>query len=316
MTKISNILKTQFNIKCTDMVETIGGLSASAYKIKTDSDSFFLKIYDKKLTQTPIWIENIDKYMPILLWLNENSELKGKIVRPIVTICGSYRYEDDESVYILFDYIEGETIAKKPLTNSQVIEIAEIMAHLHSFGQEIPINMDGIKESFDVPFCYSLENYIEDSYITSPDDIKSILKPCLEQLIIKINEVKLLSHKVKQKNCKMVLCHTDAHGWNLMQSDHLVLVDWEGMKLAPAESDLFMFAVKDYWDTFLKHYNAIRPEFELDKDMLSFYVFRRKLEDIWAFLESILYDDLSNERRKSDLVHLSNECKNLCAFCF
>lgn len=149
MDKIGNILKTQFDIECTDIVETIGGLSASAYKIKTDDDSFFLKVYDKKLTQTTIWIENIDNYMPILLWLNENTELKGKIIRPIITNFGSYRYEDVENVYILFDYIEGETIAKKPLTNTQVIEIAEIMAHLHSFGQEIPLNMDNIKETFD-----------------------------------------------------------------------------------------------------------------------------------------------------------------------
>ena len=316
MDKISNILKTQFNIECTDVVETIGGLSASAYKIKTDNESFFLKVYDKKLTQTPIWIENIDNYMPILLWLNENTKLKGKITRPRMTSSGSYRYKDDDNVYILFDYIEGEAIANKPLTNTQVIEIADIMAHLHSYGQEIPIKMDKIKETFDVPFCFSLENYIEDSYNTSPDDIKLILQPCLEQLILKINEVKLLSNKVKQKNNKMVLCHTDAHGWNIMQSENLVLVDWEGMKLAPAEADLFMFAVKDYWDIFFKHYKAIRPKFELNEEMLSFYVFRRKLEDIWAFLESALYDDLTDERRKSDLVHLSNECKNLSAFFF
>lgn len=316
MGKIDNVLKSQFNIECTNIVETIGGLSASAYKIITINNSFFLKVYDKKLTQTPIWIENIDNYMPILLWLNENTELKGKIIRPIKTINGGYRYEDDENVYILFDFIEGETVAKKPLSNNQVIELADIMAHLHSYGQEIPIKMDKIKETFDVPFCVSLESYIQKNYTTAPDDIKLILQPCLEQLILKINELKSLSYRAKQKGSRMVLCHTDAHGWNLMQSDHLILVDWEGMKLAPAESDLFMFAVKDYWDIFLKHYSAIRPEFELDKDMLSFYVIRRKLEDIWAFLESILYDDFSNEQRKNDLEFLSNECKNLNAFCF
>lgn len=314
--KISNILKTQFDVESSDIVETIGGLSASAYKISSDTDSFFLKVYDKQLTQTPIWIENIDNYMPILLWLNENTELKGKIIRPILTISGNYRYEDDENVYILFDYIKGETIAQKPLTNSQVVEIAEIMAHLHSYGPEIPVKMDKIKETFDLPFCFSLENYIKNSYDTSPDDIKLILQPCLLELVARINEIKTLAYKVKHKNYKMVLCHTDAHGWNLMQGDHLVLVDWEGMKLAPAEADLFMFNVKDYWDIFLEHYNTIRPEFKLDKEMLSFYIMRRKLEDIWAFLEGILYDDLSDVRRKSNLAYLSNECRNLNAFCF
>lgn len=316
MNKISNVLKTQFDVECSDIVKTIGGLSASAYKIKTKNDNFFLKVYNKKLTQTPLWIENIDNYMPVLLWLNKNTKLQGKIIHPIATNNGGYRYEDEEYVYILFDYIEGKTIAKNPLTYTQITEIAEIMAYLHSYGQQIPINMDRIRENFDVHFCYSLENYIADNYATSPDDIKEILQPCLEQLKSKIDETKSLSNKVKQKDNKMVLCHTDAHGWNLMQSDHIVLVDWEGMKLAPAEADLFMFAIKDYWDIFLKHYKNIRPEFELDQDMLSFYTLRRKLEDIWAFLESILYDDLPCERRISALAYLSNECKNLSAFCF
>jgi spectinomycin phosphotransferase len=311
MDKISKVLRTQFNIECTGIVETFGGLSASAYRINADDGSFFLKVYDKRLTQTPIWIENIDNYMPILLWLNENTELNGRIVRPVVTVSGSYRYDDDDSVYILFDFIEGETITEKPLTNNQIIELAEIMAHLHSVGQDVPLNMDKIVEGFDVPFCISLEEYINEGFNASPADVKEILQPCLEQLKLKINEVKLLSERAKQKNSRMVLCHTDAHGWNMMQSDRLVLVDWEGMKLAPAEADLFMFAEKDYWDVFLKHYKAIRTEFELDEEMLSFYVSRRKLEDIWAFLESILYDDLSDERRKTDLTHLSNQCRYL-----
>ncbi len=316
MDKITSILKTQFGIKCTGIVETRGGLSASAYKIKTKNDNFFLKVYDKRLTQTSLWIENIDNYMPVLLWLNQNTKLQGKIIQPITTNSGSYRYEDNENVYTLFDYINGEAIEKNKLTHTQIIEIAEIMAHLHSYGQEIPINMDKIRENFDVCFCSSLEKYISDDYVTLPDDIKIILQPCLEQLKIKINEIKYLLNIVKQKNSKMVICHTDAHGFNLMQSDHIVLVDWEGLKLGPTEADLFMFAKKDYWDIFLKHYINIRPEFILDQDMLSFYTVRRKLEDIWAFLESILYDDLSNEQRISDLEYLANECKDLDDFCF
>jgi thiamine kinase-like enzyme len=306
----------QYGIKCTEIVETSGGLSASAYKIKADNDNFFLKVYDKRLTQTSLWIENIDNYMPILLWLNKNTKLQGKIINPITTSSGNYRYEDEENVFTLFEYIKGEAIAKKPLTDTQITEIAEIMGHLHSYGQEIPIKTDKIRENFNVNFCSSLENFISDEFAASPEDIKVILQPCLEQLILKINETKSLSNMVKQKSNKMVLCHTDAHGWNLMQSDHIVLVDWEGMKLAPAEADLFMFAKKDYWDIFLKHYSNIRPEFKLDQVMLSFYTLRRKLEDIWAFLESILYDDLPDERRISSLAYLANECKDLNAFCF
>ena len=40
---------------------------------------------------------------------------------------------------------------------------------------------------------------------------------------------------------RYALCHTDIHGWNLMQEDRLILIDWEGLKLAPVEADLFSF---------------------------------------------------------------------------
>jgi thiamine kinase-like enzyme len=43
---------------------------------------------------------------------------------------------------------------------------------------------------------------------------------------------------MKAGNHAMQLCHTDAHGWNLMQNQNLMLIDWEGLKLAPVEADL------------------------------------------------------------------------------
>ena len=310
MNKIEHILKTQFGVECTDLAEIYGGLSAMNYKIETNAKTFFLKVYDKKKAQASLWTENINCYMPILIWLNENTKLQGRIVRPIKTDKGDYRFDDDDNVFLLFDYIEGETVGKS-LTHAQILEAADIMACLHSNGNEIPVNTEKIKEDFSVPFCFSLEHFIAENYSTLPADVKAILQPCLEQLVSKNNEVKSLSEKVKQKKIKMVLCHTDAHGWNLMQGKHLVLVDWEGIKLAPAEADLAMFSKKEYWDTFIEHYNKLRLEFILDNDLFSFYILRRKIEDIWAFMESILFDNQSDEQRKRDLDFLSKCCYTL-----
>lgn len=308
--EIKHILKTQFGVECTELTKIHGGLSAMNYKVKTVGQTFFLKVYDMKKAQASLWTENINCYIPVLIWLNENTRLQGKIVRPIKTNKGDYRFYDDENVFLLFDYIEGETVGKT-MTHAQILEAADIMACLHSNGNEIPVNMEKMKEDFSVPFCLSLEHFIAESYTTSPADVKAILQPCLEQLILKINEVKSLSEKVKQKNIKMVLCHTDAHGLNLMQSENLVLVDWEGIKLAPAEADLTMFTKKEYWDVFIGRYNELRPKFILDNDLFSFYILRRKIEDIWAFLESILFDNLSDEQRKSNLNFLSKCCYTL-----
>jgi spectinomycin phosphotransferase len=304
---IKHILKAQFDVECTDLAEIHGGLSAMNYKIKTDDKNFFLKVYDKKKAQASLWIVNIDYYMPILIWLNENTELQGRIVRPIKSNSGNYRFDDDEHVFLLFDYIEGATIGKT-MTQTQVLEAADIMACLHRYGNEIPVNMDKMKENFAIPFCFSLDHFIAEDYSTSSADVRAILQPWLEKLISTNLELKSLSEKVMQKNIRMVLCHADAHGYNLMQSKHLVLVDWEGIKLAPAEADLIMFTKKEYWDIFIEHYKKLRPQFVLDNDLLSFYILRRKIEDIWAFTESILFDHQSDEQRIQYLGFLTKCC--------
>lgn len=308
--RLRQILKTQFGVECTGFTEIYGGLSAMNYKITTEKQPFFLKVYDKEKTQASLWTENIDCYMPILVWLVENTELRGRIVYPIKTKQGNYRFDNNENVFLLFDYIQGEPVGKA-MTRAQVLEAAEIMACLHHYDSEIPVITEKIEEDFSVPFCSSLESFFSYDYSAAPADVKAVLQPCLEELNFKNNQLKQLADKVRQKNVKRVLCHTDAHGWNLMQGERLVLVDWEGIKLAPAEADLLMFTKKEYWEVFMEHYNKLRPGFILDDDLLMFYILRRKIEDIWAFIESILFDHPSEEQRKRDLDFLSKCCDTL-----
>jgi hypothetical protein len=211
---------------------------------------------------------------------------------------------------LLFDYIEGENVGAN-LTPQQLWEAAGIIACLHNYRDDIPVLPDEIHEDFSLPFCDSLEQFIADNFSTSTGELRAILEPCLTQLLAKNNEVKSLADKLKQKNIRMVLCHTDAHGFNLMQGKSLVLVDWEGVKLAPSEMDLMMFSKPDYWENFFKQYKKLRPDFELDNDVFAFYIWRRKIEDIWDFIASVLYDDLTVRERESNLVTLAKCCETL-----
>ncbi|MCL2518719.1 MAG: ecdysteroid 22-kinase family protein [Oscillospiraceae bacterium] len=169
-------------------------------------------------------------------------------------------------------------------------------------------NMYKIKEDFSVPFCYSLDKFISKKYSSSPAYIKAILQPCLEQLMTKNDKVKTLSEKFKKMNFDMTLCHMDAHGYNLMQSDSLMLVDWEMAKFAPPELDLILFTKPEYWDIFIEHYNKLRPNFVLNNDLLMFYVHRRNIEDIWEFVNTLLNDKQTNEQRQLELDLLSRCC--------
>jgi len=303
MDKIKQVLDKQFGIKANNVVEIISASWTMNYKITDGTKTYFFKMYDKSKTQTSLWTENIDTYIPILFWLNENTDLRGRITSPYKTTSDEYLFEDDENIFLLFDYIEGETVGNSMMP-SQLTEAAEILATLHNISHEIPFNMDKLKEDFSVPFCHSLEEFITDELDKSPADIKSIMLPYLKQLVEKNDEVKMLAEKFKAKTFEMALCHVDAHGNNLMQGERLVLVDWEMIKFAPVELDLIMFTKKEYWDIFIKQYQKLRPSFILDNDLLKFYVHRRNIEDTWAYIESITYDKQSVEQRRFDLNKL------------
>ena len=47
--------------------------------------------------------------MPVLRWLSDRTALSGKLPVPLLTTNGEYKCEDDDAVYVLYEYIAGET---------------------------------------------------------------------------------------------------------------------------------------------------------------------------------------------------------------
>lgn len=307
MDNSSIILQQYYQITAKSIDSQQGGWSALAYQVTTASDRYFLKIYEKSAVATAAWTAHIDDYMPILVWLNETTRLKGRIPRPLLTIDGNFKVEDEQRIYILFDYIDGMTIAEHDLTDGQVVELARIIAELHAFGADIPYPTSQIREDFAVPFCAKLKHLIDQDHTDYPADLMAILTPHLEKLAHYANRTEALAAQMKAACPDMRLCHTDAHGWNLMQSQNLMLIDWEGLKLAPVEADLFMFYDKPFWDLFLSTYREKHEGFAISADVMNFYLYRRKLEDIWEFIDRILHDPISSELRDKAMQLLKQE---------
>lgn len=79
-TKMFSMLAKQYNILCDTLTETQADWSALAYKATSKEKNFFIKVYDKQKHTSRSWISRIDDYMPILLWLEQNTGLKGEYV--------------------------------------------------------------------------------------------------------------------------------------------------------------------------------------------------------------------------------------------
>lgn len=197
------------------------------------------------------------------------------------------------------------------LTN-QVQQIAKIIATLHSYRDEIPVNTKNIREDFSLPFLNQLKEILHKEFVSSSVDLKDLLGVYINPLEGSIDRVERLAMDIRRSNPKMVLCHTDIHNWNLMQSDEqIVLIDWEGLKLAPAEADLMFFVDKPYYDIFINIYQKLHKDFVINMDTLLFYRIRRKLEDIFEFIEQLLYDKQEEQERNETIKLLMSELNDL-----
>lgn len=175
-TYFSEILHRHYNQSVINITEQQGGWSARAFKVDTASGSYFLKAYEKQKASTEKWTALIDTYMPIVLWLGINTNLKERISCPVLSKDGQYKYEDNHYILLVFPYINGYTICDKPMSSRQQNELAELISELHRYGSEIPVDTNPIKEDFAIPFCDGLEKLIASNDQPCVNETLSILK--------------------------------------------------------------------------------------------------------------------------------------------
>ena len=316
MESITQMLLREYGIQALDLQAVPAGWSASAWKVSASGGDYFLKGYDKSKPSTKVWVDRIDDYMPTVLWLNENTKLRGKMAAPILARDGAYKKEDKDRLYIVFPYIHGQTIGGGKLNSRQVREIAQIVAELHTYGAEIPAPTKGLEETFDVSFCTELADWLGSMHATKLHEALTPHRDALDQAIEALFQASNALHHAK---LRYALCHTDIHGWNLMQGENLFLIDWEGLKLAPVEADLFVFTdtffFADAWEAFLSVYRTVHKEYQVNEEALRFFRLRRRLEDIHAFAQSILFDRLTEDDGKRSIFYLERECELLHGMC-
>lgn len=312
MNQVKCILKDFYDIEINEVLPQQGGWASLAYKVFNKNQSYFLKVYEKGRASTPKLTALIDQYVPILVWLINNSNLNGKITVPLITSSGEYKCEDENAIYLLYEYIEGETIGDQDLTDDQVRQLSKMITELHSFGKDIPVETAAIKEDFEVPFLQMLRQLLQKGRNDFPSEVWELIHSYILQLNDLIYTLEEHSQNLKNSKLRMALCHTDLHNWNLMQSgQELILIDWEGLKLAPPEADLMFLVDKPYFNEFLSIYQKTHQNFSINPEAMTFYKGKRRLEDIWEFMEQLLYDKQEEQERVITMNYLQEELNGI-----
>ena len=316
MLQYKNTIEKKYGIQINNMQQMQGGWSALAYMIKTAKEDFFLKVYEKNRHTAKEWINKINEYMPVVIKLRDNDRLRRKMTVPVLTVDGQYKVENDDYIFILFPFVAGNTPGSNKLTEKEQDCLAKIVAELHAY-KESDFPLFKSKEDFNINICEKLSQIITNTCLQDME-LHHVLSQYNSCLLKSIEEMKKLAQKLSGEQLAFVLCHTDLHGWNLLQAEQLVLLDWEGLKFAPAEADLFSFSEGfffDYaWKIFSDSYQKARPNYAGNQNALTFYRLRRRLEDILDFARGILFDDLSEDEKNVSLDYLKKECAAIQQF--
>ncbi|CAI8922342.1 MULTISPECIES: phosphotransferase family protein [Bacillus] len=304
MFSIKKMLQNHYGIDSVNISPEQGGWTALAYQVTDGEAAFFLKVYDKNRASTAKWAALIDDYIPVLGWLGDHTALNGRLPVPLLTTAGEYKCEDDDAVYMLYEYIAGETIGDQPLGKGCVEKLAGIIAELHRYDETIPVKTEGIKEKYDISFLDEMTQWLDHL----PCELATLVQPYSGAIRDMMESALSLADDLKCSGRRLALCHTDVHGWNLMKTGgELILIDWEGLKLAPVEADLMFFANQPYAQEFLRVYCETHKGFEIDQNALRFYQIRRRLEDIWEFTEQLAFDIQTEKEKAETMSLLKNE---------
>lgn len=254
---------------------------------------FFCKIIDK-----PLMIPGIIDTLPAV----EEMAKQGieKICFPIRSTKGLYFFYQ-QTLVVLFNYID----ASRGL-EYHVDELGKQIALVHAITPKMTILPP--KEAFIFSHFESYIALFEQALVTSsPDPVIRELKKTLqvyEQEIRQyIDEFQKVCTQCANTIEDWVITHGDlATNILLKTPTDIAIIDWDEMRLAPRERDLWM---KDHEPAFLAGYRSIIPDFQINPLHRRFFILQYYFERMHFYFVEVNDIQKNIDERYSLLERLS-----------
>lgn len=309
--------RRQFGLAPIERVSLIpGGWSARSYRLHdATGGAYVVKAYDQS-PDARTWLAAMVERLPILHDLHHSGRFPW-LPAPVRAIDGAFTVPFDRCDLLLSTFVPGrhppEDCAQWP--EALVRQFAERVAALHSLGET---GLFGLlpREEFRLVFRSSLEEGMERLEAAANWErpgvlaLRELLLPRRHELLHLIDRTEELAVQARGRTQSLVPCHADLHRLNLIVGEDgaLYLLDWEGLRLAPAEQDLFFWADEPIGASVLRRYLTARPDADLDADTFAYYYHYRNLEDLEAWVSRILDLDRGLEVHRRDVQAISEYC--------
>ena len=218
--------------------------SAWVYRVETASHDYFLKIRkgipNQAVLHAPHYLHQHGINSPVALIPTEDDELCVPL---------------DEFWLILHEWVHGTSAWDLTLSDQQWRSWGAIMRSIHDLPITELLSAIVPRETFDCKWNPTMERInhltqeqsfddpIQNQFVALWKAKQATIDHCHQRL-------QTIGEALKVQAFHFVLCHADIHKANIMidQQDHIRIVDWDEVIVAPRERDL-MFFVEDGHDS-------------------------------------------------------------------
>lgn len=240
------------------------------------------------------------------------------IIAPLSTRSGQLSTQLQDYAVIVYPFVEGQNASIHALSEYQWADFGRTLRQLHSTGFPDSILQSLPYERYDAHWCNMLRAFMLGlDHVTPGDQIAAALIVFLKQkyaeILTMIERTEHFAELLRKQPPDLVVCHTDAHAWNLLidTNGRLYVVDWDFPMLAPKERDLMFIGAglgfvgctpEQEEQLFYRGYGHA----QINTGALAYYRYVRIIEDIALYYEHIVAGTAAEEDRKQSLYYVQS----------
>ena len=304
--RILDCLKAVYGFDVTVLTLLPLGADANAFVYKAvahDQLSYFVKI-------------KLGYYNDVgasLLKLLQTSGIQH-VIPPLETINGRLNHCDGDFTLIVYPFVEGRDGFSQSLTDEQWQVLGKTLRQIHDADVPLSIQHRIRQEEYSSKWRQMVRSlYAQFNAESISDEIAKKLWASLNEHSVTIHRLvdraEHLAQVIQRESPKVVLCHSDIHGGNVLMGAHqaIYIVDWDEPIMAPKERDLMFIGggVGNVWNKpyeeklFYKGYG----ETEVNTTILAYYRCERIVEDIAFFGQDLLLTSKGDKDRAEMYKH-------------
>lgn len=240
------------------------------------------------------------------------------IIAPMPTQDGKLWVQESKFYVSVYPFIVGRNAHDIEMSDAHWIEFGKTLKGIHSLKLPTDIAARIPKEDFSDQWREQVHRFLnqlseKDGDFDDPvsSGLADLLKRKRREVNMLLQRAEQLSATMQSKQANFVLCHADAHAWNIqIQNDgSFYLVDWDTILMAPKERDLMFVASGLFGKTHTPEqeealfYKGYGDQTNVDPVGLAYYRCERIVRDIAEYCGEIFIT--MNEGRAEGLRQLS-----------